>query len=213
MSSHTASRRAAGVLLTPLSIVLVQVVSSGSYLVLRNVARTTAFDDVVRIGLAGLAPMVVLFLLATDGRPVRRPLPTFPWRYAAALVVALLVGETILSRADVGFFRPAGIVGIIAYVVVGPLTEELLFRGALYDLVLDWSTGFRAHVLAISVTSLAFALSHFGGYGYRVTDLALTHVGLMVPVGLFLAWLRARSGSIWPSTIVHAAMNALWLLL
>lgn len=79
-----------------------------------------------------------------------------------------------------------------------PFAEELFFRGMLYPLL-------RARlgpVAAIVLNAALFAAIH-------VYPLLLP--GLFV-VGLALAYLRERSGSLWPSVIYHATQNAIALL-
>ncbi|MDE1155299.1 MAG: CPBP family intramembrane metalloprotease [Acidobacteriaceae bacterium] len=85
-------------------------------------------------------------------------------------------------------------------VIVGPLVEEVIFRGALLAQL-------RARMgdhWAIGVSALVFGIVHLPDLGwlwYAVPNLVL--------VGAFCGWLRVRSGSIWPSFIAHAANNAL----
>ncbi|WP_266169572.1 CPBP family intramembrane glutamic endopeptidase [Dyella subtropica] len=83
---------------------------------------------------------------------------------------------------------------------VGPLVEELLFRGVLL------SSAMR-HVpagIASAITALLFACVHLPDLGflwYALPNLLL--------LGLVLAWLRVQSGSIWPAVIAHSVNNAL----
>ncbi|RRR71561.1 MAG: CPBP family intramembrane metalloprotease [Candidatus Viridilinea halotolerans] len=79
-----------------------------------------------------------------------------------------------------------------------PLVEELFFRGMLYPLLRQRMGAF----VAITLNAAIFAAVH-------VFPLLLP--GLFV-VGLFLAYLRERSGSIWPSVLLHALQNGLALL-
>ena len=82
---------------------------------------------------------------------------------------------------------------------VVPFAEELLFRGMLYPLL-------RARlgaVTAVVLNAAIFAAAHV---------IWLLLPGLFV-VGLILAFLRERSGSIWPSVALHAAQNGTALLL
>lgn len=89
---------------------------------------------------------------------------------------------------------------VLLVVSLGPLVEELLFRGVLLSaLVQRWG-----NVAAIGLSSLAFALAHLPGLDWHVfalPDLLLLAVAL--------AWLRLRSGSIWPSVVGHGANNLL----
>jgi uncharacterized protein len=85
-------------------------------------------------------------------------------------------------------------------VLVGPLVEEVLFRGALLArLRLALGEGW-----AIAVSSIVFGVIHLpdlGGLWYAVPNLIL--------VGAFCAWLRVRTRSIWPAFACHAANNSL----
>jgi membrane protease YdiL (CAAX protease family) len=102
----------------------------------------------------------------------------------------------IADRAHVGM-RVALLPVVI---LVGPLVEELLFRGALLS-VLRTRLG---DGWAIAVSAILFGAVHLPDLGwlwYAVPNLIL--------VGVFCAWLRVRSGSIWPGFVAHAANNAL----
>ncbi len=85
------------------------------------------------------------------------------------------------------------VLAFVAFALVAPLAEELLFRGL----------GFAAlgrHALLL--TSILFALAH-----------ALP--ALLVPVflgGLALGWVRRRTSSLYPSLGMHMALNATGLV-
>ena len=89
---------------------------------------------------------------------------------------------------------------MLVVVSVGPLVEELLFRGVLLSALLrrlgnGWS---------VAISSLVFALIHLPGLDfqwYALPDLLL--------LALVLAWLRLRSGSIWPAVLAHGLNNLL----
>lgn len=88
----------------------------------------------------------------------------------------------------------------LVVVSVGPLVEELLFRGALLSALLR-RMGSGA---AIATSSLVFACVHLPDLGflwYAVPNLALLAVAL--------AWLRLRSGSLWPAVVAHGVNNLL----
>ncbi|MFT5587590.1 MAG: membrane protease YdiL (CAAX protease family) [Cognaticolwellia sp.] len=83
--------------------------------------------------------------------------------------------------------------------VVAPVYEELLFRGYVFR-GLSRSAG---PGVAIGVSALLFAAFHGDPL----------HAIAVLPMGLFLGWLRWRTGSIWPSMIAHALNNAVWVAL
>jgi len=89
---------------------------------------------------------------------------------------------------------------VLVVVSVGPLAEELLFRGVLLSALLQrWHPGW-----AVAVSALAFALIHLPGLQYQWY--ALPALALLA---LVLAWLRLRSGSIWPAVVAHGVNNLL----
>jgi membrane protease YdiL (CAAX protease family) len=86
---------------------------------------------------------------------------------------------------------------------VGPLVEELLFRGVLLSALLRrLRTGW-----AVLASAVLFALVHLPDLRwlwYALPNLAL--------LGVVLAWLRLRSGSLWPAVLAHAINNLLAML-
>lgn len=106
--------------------------------------------------------------------------------------VDALTGGQVLAPGELGLL-------LLLVAVVVPFAEELFFRGMLYPLL-------RARLGAaasIALNAALFALAH-------VVPLLLP--GLFV-VGVILAYLRERSGSIWPPMLYHAMQNATALLL
>lgn len=89
---------------------------------------------------------------------------------------------------------------VLVVVSLGPVVEELLFRGVLLSaLRRRWQLGW-----AVAISSLAFALVHLPGLQWQwfaLPDLLL--------LALALAWLRLHSGSIWPAVLAHGINNLL----
>ena len=83
-------------------------------------------------------------------------------------------------------------------VVIGPLVEEIFFRGALFRPLRKTSSA----PMTIAVTSVMFAISHFAPQTY--VPIAL--------VGVALGIARHASGSLLPPFLLHAAFNGLSLL-
>ena len=85
------------------------------------------------------------------------------------------------------------IVGLLA-----PFGEEVFFRGFLLAALVPLIGGLRGAV----VSSAIFSAAHL-------------QVGTLFPIfviGMLLAWLYLRTGSIWPSFAAHAAQNLLALI-
>ena len=85
------------------------------------------------------------------------------------------------------------IVGLLA-----PFGEEIFFRGFLLAALVPIIGGMRGAV----VSSAIFSAAHL-------------NVSTLFPIfvmGMLLAWLYMRTGSIWPSFVAHAAQNLLALI-
>lgn len=101
----------------------------------------------------------------------------------------------------------ASTAGLLAFalmaVVLAPLSEELLFRGAmLHGFMQRWSGG-----VSVALTALLFAALHIGPaqpYWPGVVNVAV--------IGVVLALLRIRTGSLLPGVIAHAVYNSVAVL-
>ena len=92
---------------------------------------------------------------------------------------------------------PARVINVAVIGVLGPLTEEIFFRGFLLVAMVA-AIGLQRGAI---VGSAMFALMH-------------RDVAVMVPVfmtGLILAWLYLKTGSIWPPLVAHSTQNLIVL--
>lgn len=85
------------------------------------------------------------------------------------------------------------IVAVVVLAVMAPIAEELVFRGLLYG----WLRGFMPFALVAILTSALFGLAH-GELAHAIA------AGLL---GLALAFIRERSGSLWPAIAAHVVNN------
>jgi membrane protease YdiL (CAAX protease family) len=92
------------------------------------------------------------------------------------------------------------LVGIFG-VTVGPLAEELSFRGFLQPLLVR-SVGGPGGIL---LTAVLFGLLHFPEYGN-----SWRHALLITAAGAAFGWMRHATGSTKASALMHAAYNALF---
>jgi len=121
---------------------------------------------------------------------------------AGGLLTALLAdGKSVTQDIqDLGAHTPLALRIVLVVVVasLGPLVEELLFRGVLLSALMQrCRTGW-----SIAISALLFALVHLPGMQwqwYALPDLAL--------LAAALAWLRLRSGSLWPAVLAHGINN------
>ncbi|MCX6049256.1 MAG: type II CAAX endopeptidase family protein [Chloroflexi bacterium] len=87
---------------------------------------------------------------------------------------------------------------LLLVAVVAPIAEELLFRGLVYPVLRrSWGVTF-----AIILSALLFGLAHV--------------IPVLIPglffVGLILAWVRERSGSVIPGMLIHALQNGIIII-
>ena len=83
---------------------------------------------------------------------------------------------------------------VVVFALVGPLVEELVFRGIGYRLFEpygQWS--------AIAATALAFGIWHG----------LVNALPILIAFGAGLAYLRARSASVYPCIVLHGVFNGL----
>lgn len=106
-------------------------------------------------------------------------------------LVPLFQGRDPLGWASMGFLT----------VVIGPPTEELLFRGLLYP-ALAVRVG---PMFSIYLVSLIFALFHLLTYGGTADQWFWIAQAFLV--GLALTGLRARTRSLWPPIVMHMTLN------
>lgn len=167
--------------------------------------------------------MLGILLLITIGLPkrelfaLRRP---DSWKRALGLAVLCLVVIYVFSLAYTGVLSLLGdfdaaeeqglvpdewdssraapfIAFFLAVTFLAPLVEELTYRGLGFSLFSPYGV-----VLAIGATGLLFGLAH----GLLIGLPVLTFFGIVV------AWLRAKTGSVYPGILLHAAFNGIALL-
>ena len=100
--------------------------------------------------------------------------------------------EEIASLDGVALLPTFAIIGLLA-----PFAEEVFFRGFLLAALVSVIGGLRGAL----TSSAIFSVAHL-------------NVGTLVPIfvmGMLLAWLYLRTGSIWPPFVAHAAQNLIAL--
>ena len=116
----------------------------------------------------------------------------------AAIVVLGWLGD-VMQLPDLmkdTFGKMDNAVGILAIGLVGPVAEELVFRGAIEgQLLKKW----KDPKWAILVSALIFGLIHFNP----------AQIPFAFLIGLLLGWLYYRSGSLLLVMVVHVLNNSL----
>jgi membrane protease YdiL (CAAX protease family) len=116
----------------------------------------------------------------------------------AEFAVELVSGSPPPPQASVQILSGAQGAGlrVLAVLVVGviaPVCEEILFRGVVFRIL--WKRIGRA--AAVVLSAILFAAAH----------LDFSHVIQLAAVGMVLAWIVSRSGSLYPGMILHALIN------
>lgn len=108
--------------------------------------------------------------------------------------------ETLLMQGLANTSWAQLIFNLVAIALVPAFCEEVLFRGAIQQLI--YRTTYRPH-LAIIVTAAIFSIAHGDIFGFLPRFL----------LGLMLGYLFYQSRSIWVSMAAHFMNNALVVLL
>jgi membrane protease YdiL (CAAX protease family) len=179
--------------------------------------RNALYKWTTAIGELFLFAVIIAVTLAIAGSQrqllaLRRP---YSWRRALAIAVPVFIvvffAITALDQALHGS-REQGLVpkhwepshasafaaNFVVVALIAPFAEELLFRGLGFSLLLPrlgpWPT--------IVTIGIAFGLYH--GLVEALPELAL--------FGAALAWLRWKTGSVFPGMLAHATFNTIGLL-
>jgi CAAX protease family protein len=171
---------------------------------------STAASGLVQYG-------IILGLVLAIARPdwrllaLRRPV----WNPRVVGAVVLVFGSVYAVNAVVSAFSNPGreqgltpqhwephraaafAVNFLVFVAVAPVVEELTFRGLGYSLLEPLGT-----VPAILWVGVAFGLAHG----------LLEGLPILIVFGAGLAFLRSRADSVYPGIAVHAAFNAIALI-
>jgi len=181
-------------------------------------AEAVSNGAVLATSLALSAPLVILLLLwivrlskVPAGVYLALRWPTWRELVLGVIALALVLGVTSIVASGLGEKTPefisdtfssaeaAGMLPllVISFVVLGPLQEELVFRGFFF-------AGFAPTIgawPAIVVTAGVWALSH-GQYQWFF-------IGEIFALGVLFGWLRWRTGSTLLTFILHAIVNGM----
>lgn len=217
----------------PVSILAV--IAVGVPLSLAGVALEGPFAAVLSVGLqAGVYVALIRLLIvdtgALDWRAMGiRPIDRFAVGemiggafWALPVIVATVpVSLILLSVFPVQPESPLPPTGeavgfglsLVAGALIAPFGEEILFR-AFATTAWVRGVGVRQGVLrAALVFAFAHVLTTSGTSAGNAFGLAVVGFGTRVPIALALGWLFVRRGTIWSSFGLHAAFNAMQLVI
>ncbi|MCO7128014.1 CPBP family intramembrane metalloprotease [Sporolactobacillus shoreicorticis] len=125
----------------------------------------------------------------------------FVLQIAAALINNLILGQPLQSKhtQDVVQLTRNAPVFIFAVSIIGPMLEEIVFRKIFFG-SMKKKLGF---FFAALISSLIFAAFHFD----------FSHLLIYLAIGFFLCYAYHKTGRIWVTMFMHAAMNAIVVLI
>lgn len=94
---------------------------------------------------------------------------------------------------------PTRVVLVLSAVVLGPALEEGFYRGLLQSATVELLGGRRG--LAVFAVSGMFAMMHLGATPWHALP-------ALFGLSVILGWLYERTGSLWPSILLHTLFNA-----
>jgi membrane protease YdiL (CAAX protease family) len=172
-----------------------------------------------------LYALVLLFLYVTlsvlPGFPFWRTLgwrkitrphgrrPRSPWLFffagfglsaAVFVVTAKMQPPEDLPIEELFHYKNTAILFMAMAVLVAPLVEETVFRGYLYPLFAK-SFGVASSVI---ITGVLFGLMHGAQLGWT-----WSLVSVLIAVGLIFTFVRARTGSVFASFLLHLGYNSM----
>lgn len=178
-----------------------------------NNALRHALPQVTGIGsscIASAAVALLIYMAIQPARPFAWAVATTPWRRVIRLSLIWLVSWLMacVAWAILHGRWEAYVVGafaILGFTVLGPITEELLFRGAIYELA---QRSYPTQALVpILISTALFSAYHLQLHGFVVTPFVALQIAFTLPMGFVFASLRAWSGSCWPGLILHMLTN------
>lgn len=139
-----------------------------------------------------------------QGEKKRNPLIFFIWGCGLSFLVAIASAQMKtpenIPMEELFKYRQTALLFMAMAVLVAPLVEETLFRGYLYPL---FARSFGI-VPGILLTGLLFGLMHGAQLGWT-----WSLVTMLVLVGIIFTTVRARTGSVFASYLMHLGYNSL----
>ena len=131
--------------------------------------------------------------------------------FAATLVLNQLLPIPVMSEVTPNTEAVAAAAAqnfdmiFVVTVVLAPIVEEAIFRGALFG-----SLRTKSRFLAYIVTAIVFAFYHL--WQFLVPDfswITMLFALRYIPAAIALGWVYERSGNIWTPILLHSVVNVL----
>ena len=125
---------------------------------------------------------------------------------SAIILNAFGIGEST-NQGKVDVAVQSGVLNIAVVCFIGPVVEEVFFRGILFEVLAGRKNHVVRSILAVILSALIFAFMHVSHTHYSVQDL-LTNIPILM-MGLTVGTLRWKTDNILCSMLVHIALNSI----
>lgn len=208
--------RVALVILAVVSLGLLSFVDDNVYRLAQAYAPGLGWIAEYRV--TSLAVCLFAYLISGPDRSYQPPARDTNWRMIAIVAAFWFVPQVLMVyvvHVPVPMLRTAP--DFVAFLLTGLLAEELLFRGAIFQLAQRAlprtlvTVGAELPLWPIVVSALCFSLAHLQYYGFAITGASVAQVSYTMIMGLMWGTLRPLSSSMWPAVGVHVVTNLLVL--
>ncbi len=167
-------------------------------------------------GALAFPALAAVFYFSLPRPPQESPKHRGPATSLALAVTIALISGIVAPRPSL-FHYPYPRIDLAWTLLLAPWGEELLFRGWLSSLGYRlWrnkvATATNPLPLFVWVQAVAFSLWHWQNWGSGPVSSVLLQVAYTLPVGLWLGWVRWKSGGLTLPLICHCAINLAALL-
>jgi hypothetical protein len=94
------------------------------------------------------------------------------------------------------------LLGLITIGIIGPVSEEFLFRGAILNSLLKWKPAEGKPWLAVLLSAVLFSVIHLNP----------AQMPAAFMMGLFFGWICYRTGSLLPGIVIHVVNNSMFCI-
>lgn len=118
------------------------------------------------------------------------------------------IGESANQEAINNYISDYGIITLLVVIILGPLVEEIVFRGIIYYLLRGKKGNLARIIVANFITSLMFAIYHCGIKSLLVFN--VEQILAIIPLfflGVGIAYVQEKTSNISCSIVIHIVIN------
>jgi len=126
---------------------------------------------------------------------------------SAIILDSFGIGESSNQEAIDSALKQYGVLQLITVCLIGPVVEEVMYRGILFGALQGKEKRIVRSIAAILITALVFAFMHCSFVNFSVQD-TLANIPILM-FGLTLTTLRWKTDNILCPIIVHVLVNTI----